>query len=312
MILITGGGGFIGLNLARDLIDRGQEVLLVRRHSFQAPSFLTPYVDKQVKIALGDIGELPFLYRIIKEYHVDSIIHAASLHERTGTLYRTLKSNLDGTAEILEAARIFGVRRVTFLSSVAVYMTTRSMETLREENDLPLESPGYISATKKAGEQICQLYAREYKLSIPIVRPPMVWGPMYHSGLQQQHAMVENAVAGKPTDLSQVYGERKLIYVYVRDCAKAISLVHLAPSLKHDVYNISDGESRTLADFAKAIREVIPSAQIKLGTTRSEKDPDLPPMSIERIKEDVDFAPDYDLKRGVKAYIDWIRDGKYS
>jgi UDP-glucose 4-epimerase len=312
MILITGGGGFIGLNLARDLVDRGQEVLLVRRHSFQAPSFLTPYMDKQVKIALGDIGELPFLYRIIKEYQVDSIIHAASLHERTGTLYKTLKSNLDGTTEILEAARIFSLRRVTFLSSVAVYMTPRSMETLREENDLPLESPGYIAATKKAGEQICRLYAREYKLSIPMVRPPMVWGPMYHSGLQQQHAMVENAVAGKPTDLSQVYGERKLIYVYVRDCAKAISLVHLAPSLKHDVYNISDGESRTLADFAKAIREVIPSAQIKLGTTRSDKDSDLPPMSIERIKEDVGFTPDYDLKRGVKAYIDWIRDGKYN
>ncbi len=312
MILITGGGGFIGLNLARDLIDRGQEVLLVRRHTFEAPSFLTPYVDKQVKIAVGDIGELPFLYRIIKEYNADSIIHAASLHERTGTLYKTLKSNLDGTTEILEAAQIFGVRRVTFLSSVAVYMTTRSMETLHEDKDLPLQSFGYISATKKAGEQICQLYAKEYKLSIPIVRPPLVWGPMYHSGLQHQQAMVENAVAGKPTDLSQVYGERKMVYVYVRDCAKAISLIHLAPSLKHDIYNISDGESRTLADFAKAIREAIPSAQIKLGTTRSEKDSDLPPMSIERIKEDVGFTPDYDLKRGVKAYIDWVRDRKYN
>jgi UDP-glucose 4-epimerase len=124
--------------------------------------------------------------------------------------------------------------------------------------------------------------------------------------------MVENAVAGKPTDLSQVYGERKMVYLYVRDCAKAISLVHLAPSLKHDIYNISDGESHTLADFAKAIKEEIPSAQIKLGTTRSENDPDLPPMSIERIKEDVGFVPDYDLNRGVKAYIDWLRDGKYT
>ena len=107
-------------------------------------------------------------------------------------------------------------------------------------------------------------------------------------------------------------GNWKLIYVYVRDCAKAISLVHLAPSLKHDVSTTSDGESRTLADFAKALREVIPSAQIKLGTARSDKDSDLPPMSIERIKEDMGFTSDYDLKRGVKAYIDWIRDGKYN
>jgi len=311
MILITGGGGFIGLNLARDLIDRGQEVLLVRRHAFDPPTFLAPYVGKQVKIALGNIGELPFLYRIIRAYNIESIIHAASLHERTGTLYDTLKSNVDGTTEIMEAARIFSLRRVTFVSLIAVYMVTRSMETLHENQDLPVQSFGYISATKKAGEQICQLYSKEYKLSIPIVRPPGVWGPMYHSGLQVQQAMVESAVEGKPIDLSQVCGERKMVYIYVRDCAKAISLVHLAPSLKHDIYNISDGESHTLADFAKAIREVIPSAQIKLGTERAETDLDLPPMSIERIKEDVVFVPDYDLSRGVKAYIEWLRDGKY-
>jgi UDP-glucose 4-epimerase len=314
MILITGGGGFIGLNLARDLVDRGQEVLLVRRSAFETPSFLAPYMGKQARISLGDIGDLPFLYRIIKEYSVESIIHAASLHAGTGTLYQALKSNVNGTSEILEAARIFGIRRVTFISSVSVYMTTQSMQIMHEDNDLPLLSSisPYISATKKAGEQICQLYRNEYKLSIPILRPPMVWGPMYHSGLQPQNTMVQNAVAGKPTDFSRLYGGRKMIFVYVRDCAKAISLVHLSPSLKHNVYNLSDGESHTLAEFEEAIREIIPSAEIILGTTRSEMDADLPEMSIGRIKEDVGFMPDYDLKRAVTAYIDWLRDGRYT
>jgi nucleoside-diphosphate-sugar epimerase len=65
MILITGGGGFIGLNLARDLVDRGQNVLLIRRHDFAVPSFLSPCVGKQVTIARGDIGELPVLYSTI-------------------------------------------------------------------------------------------------------------------------------------------------------------------------------------------------------------------------------------------------------
>ena len=56
---------------------------------------------------------------------------------------------------------------------------------------------------------------------------------------------------------------------------------------------------------------MIPTAQIELGTTRSEKDIDLPPRSIERIREDLGFIPEYDFIKAVKAYIDWVRDGKY-
>jgi UDP-glucose 4-epimerase len=314
MILITGGGGFIGLNLARDLIDRGQEVLLVRRHPFEPPSFLAPFIGKQARVSLGDIGELPFLYRTIREYGVESIVHAASLHKGTGTLYKALKSNVDGTIELLEAAHMYGISRVTFLSSIAVYLKDGPMAPVfDEDNDLPVASVHnpYIGATKKAGEQICQLYANEYHMSIPIVRPPLVWGPMYQSGLQHQVTMVKNAVEGRATDLSSVYGGTKMVFVYVRDCARAIGLVHLAPLLKHPIYNISDGETHTLADFTEVIREFIPSAQIRLGSTRSATDVDFPETSIERIREDVGFVPEYGLKRAVKAYIDWFRDGKY-
>ncbi len=311
MILITGGGGFIGLNLARDLIDRGQEVLLIDLHPFKPPSFLIPYMEKEIKMVQGDIRDLSFLYQVMKENRIDSIIHAASLHETTGTLYKSLKVNIDSTIEILQAARIFNLRRVSFISSMMVYLLNKSMEKVEEDQDLPRVSFGYISATKKAGEQICQLYAEEYGMSVPITRPSCVWGPLYRSGLQLQQAMVENSVSGKPTVFQEVYGGRRMPYVYVRDCVRAISLVHLAPSLKHDVYNITDGESHSLADFADALREVIPATQIKLGTTRSEKDFDLPSMSIERIQEDLGFTPEYDFKRAVRAYIDWVRDGRY-
>ncbi len=311
MILITGGGGFISSHLAKDLVNRGQEVLLIDLHFFEPPSFLAPYSDGQIRRVQGDMRDLSFLYRVIKEYKVDSLIHAASLHEGTGPLYKALKVNIDGTIEVLEAARIFSLRRVTFISSVMVYVLNRSLETMREDLNLPWRSMGYISGTKKAGEQICQLYAEEYGMSIPVVRPSDVWGPLYRSGRQKQQAMVENSVLGRPTDLSKVYGGRKWPYVYVRDCARAINLVHLTPSLKHNIYNISDGGSHSLFDFAEAIREVIPTARIELGATRSEKDIDLPPMSIEQIREDLGFTPEYDFRRAVRAYIDWVRDGKY-
>ena len=314
MILITGGGGFIGLNLARDLVDRGQNVLLVRRHSFAVPSFLSSYVGKQVTIVKGDIAEPAVLYSLIKNYQVESIIHAAVLQETSidSTLYQAIKVNLQGTTDILEAARIFGLRRVTFISSISVYMPyTGTSKVLSEDDALPALSSGWISGTKKAGEQICQLYAGEYGLNIPVVRPPQVWGPLYWSGRNPVQKMVESAVAGKPCDLSGVDGGTKSTYIYVRDCAKAISLVHLAPSLKYGIYNISDGEGHSFADFAQAIKEAVPGAQIKLGEKRSPGDIELPPMSIDRIKSDLGFSPNYDFKRAVRAYIEWVRDGKY-
>lgn len=311
MILITGGGGFIGLSTARELVDMGQEVVLVRRQPFQLPSFLTDYEDKQVKTALGDIRDIPFIYRVIHEFNVDSIVHLAMIREGLGSLYQILKVNVDATTELLEAARGFNMRRVTFCSSISVYQPTSGQQLLHEDLDLSVKSRGYISVTKKMGEQLCLLYANEYGLSAPSVRPTGVWGPMYWSGMQPLQLMVENAVAGKPADLSNICGVTKRHFVYVRDCAKAISLIHLAPSLKHDIYNITEGPLHTLNEFADAVKEVIPGAEITLGTAQSERDRDLPPMSIERLKEDVDFTPEYDLKRAVRAYINWVRDGNY-
>jgi nucleoside-diphosphate-sugar epimerase len=315
MILITGGGGFIGLNLARYLVDQGQQVLLVRRHSFEVPSFIAPYIGIQVKVVQGDITEPPVLYSLIKAHNVESIIHAAVATETTSgsTLYQAVRNNIQGTADVLEAAHIFGLRRVTFLSSISVYFPQNSPQsTLSEEDDLPALTTDWIGGTKKAGEQICLLYAKEYGLSIPIVRPPQVWGPLYWSSRSPVHAMIEKTISGKTCELPNIYGHNKAPYVYVRDCSKALGLIHLASSLKYNVYNISDGETHSLADFAHAIQAVIPDARIILGETRSAQDVDRPPMNLARIKSDVGFIPDYDLKKAVRAYVHWLREGKYT
>lgn len=314
MILITGGGGFIGLNLAKYLADQGEQVLLVRRHTFETPSFLSRFAGKQVIIAQGDIAEPTVLYYLIKRYDVESIIHAAVVTEssRGSTLYQAMKVNLQGTAEIFEAARIFGLRRVTFLSSVSVYNPVRpGLKVLSEDNDLSATSGEWISGSKKAGEQICQLYMRQYGLSIPVARPPQVWGPLYWTHRSPVHTMIENAIAGKPSDFSRIYGGNTSPYIYVRDCARAIGLIHLAPVLKHALYNIADSENHSLFDFARAIKEVIPDARIELGEIIPPGFTESPPMSIERIQSDLGFVPDYDLKRAVRAYIAWLRDGQY-
>lgn len=308
MILITGGGGFLGLNLARHLVDRGEEVLLLDNRPIQVPSFLAPFWDKQAKGVLGDLLDLPNLLNVIKEHSVDSIIHAAGFF--AGSIYQMLKINLEGTINVLEAGRLFRLRRISFISSETVYFGAKAA-IFHEGLDLPLTFPTEVPTIKKAGEQICLFYAAQHGLSVPILRPARIYGPLSHGRRFPVGVMVDNAIAHKLVDLSETYGGGKAVYVYVKDCAKGISLVHLSKALKHNAYNLGDDASHSYLDFAKAIKEVIPDAEFRFGTTRSAKDIDFPDLSIEQIKTELGFVVDYDLKRAVKDYINWVRDGKY-
>lgn len=307
MILITGGGGFLGLNVARHLVDRGEEVLLLDNRPIQVPPFLAPFWDKQAKGVVGDLLNLPQLFSLVKQNSVDSIIHTAVLTQ--GNVYQVLRVNVEGTTNVLEAGRIFGLRRVTFMSSSTVYFGAKT--TFHEDMDVPVKSQGFIEATKKASEQICFLYVNEYGLSVAILRPSRIYGPLYYSGRFPIGTMIEQAVAHKTVDLSRFYGANKAYYIYVKDCARGISLVHLAKTLKHSIYNLTDTTPYSYSDFTEAIKEVIPDAEIRLGTTKSARDVDYPNTDTGRIKEELAFIPEYDLKQAVKDYIAYVKDKKY-
>lgn len=314
MILITGGSGFFGTNLGRYLAERKQNVLLLSRHTFKAPSFLEPFWGKEVKATQGDILNLPGLLSIIREYSVNSIIHAATPNE-SEPLYQVIKSALEGTANVLEAARAFNLYRVTFISSVAVYL---GLENIRLTEDLNLPSKAYVpgypvrftSTFKKACEGVCNLYAREYGISVAVVRISRGYGPCSH-WFTPIETMVRGAASGKLVDLSQMYGGSRHNFVHVLDVAQGIALVHLAGTLKHDIYNLGYSTDYSLAQAAQAVKEAIPNAEIRLGTSVTGFEMASGLFDISRIREDLGFTPEYDIQRGIKNTIEWVRHGKY-
>lgn len=316
MILITGGGGLYGVNIAWYLANRGKEVLLLQRSPFQVPSFLAPYWDKQVKGVRGDVQDFPHLMGLVRGYHVDSIIHLAAVWERKGVelpLYHALQVNIGGLIHVLEAARIFGLRHVTFASSNTVYhgMRTPPDGPYHEDLDLPaLTNIGHVSCMKKAGEQICLLYAKQYNLSVCMIRGGRGYGPNKPVGSMPLQKMVLNALEGKPTDFTDLPGNSTEAPVYVKDLARGYGLLHLAEPAKHNVYNISSGNSYSLSELAQVVRDIIPTAEIRLGPPSPDVISYIP--NIERAKNDVGYVPEYaDVKEGIKAWIDYIREGKY-
>jgi UDP-glucose 4-epimerase len=314
MILITGGGGFYGRNIARFLVDQGKKVLLLQRSPFEVPSFLAPFWDNQVKGIRGDVQSLPFLMDLVKAHHVESIIHLAGVSRAAKLpVHETIQVNVQGTVNVLETARLLGLRRVTFASSNTVYhgMKNPPKGPYPEDLDLPAVSPvgGFIPYTKKAAEQLCLLYSKEYKLSVCLVRGGNGYGPGSHRS-NPPDILVPDAVQGKSVDFSHAPENGTLAPVYSKDLAKGYGLLHLSESLKYPIYNISSGNRYTFSEVVGMIKDLIPDADIRLGPPS--KDVSLYYPSIERAKEDVGYVPEYgDLKKGIRAYVEYLRQGKY-
>jgi UDP-glucose 4-epimerase/UDP-glucuronate 4-epimerase len=316
MILITGGGGFLGLNIARHLLEKGQEVLLVQRHTIQPHPILTPYWDRRVKQAAGNVLDWPFLFGLVKQYPVESIIHGAF---DTGTVTKpeTMKNSLpqlvqvelEGSKNILEVARNAGLRRVTFISSVDCYRGwPHECEVWHEDAFLPPVSFSPISNCKRATEQIGFLYSKTYGISFVALRVGRVYGPAA-SHPDPIRIMVETTTADKPADLSKVPESTRGHTVYAKDVGEATSLIHLAKSLQHYIYNVSDGTHPTMLEVAQVIRDFIPNAKITLGPAGQEK-PLHSGVDVKRMKEEFGFVF-RDLKTGIKDYITWLKSGHY-
>ncbi|MBN2062341.1 MAG: NAD(P)-dependent oxidoreductase [Deltaproteobacteria bacterium] len=315
MILIAGGSGFFGFNVARCLAERGEETLLVQRHPIQAPPLLEPYWGKQVRQAAGDILDLSFVLGLVKEFSIESIIHAAhgtaGVREEYGydpPLHQPIAVQVQGTLNCLEAGRIMDLRRVTFVSSVVVYRGwPKDCDIWHEDAYLPPVSFAEIGNKKKAVEQLLLLYVKKYGLSVVSIREGHNYGPAcdWHS----INTMIRNAVAGVPSDFRGIRSNLRRHTVYAKDSGEGTCMIHLAKSLDHYIYNLSDGENPTMEEIAQAIKELVPGAEIHLGPPAKEKTKNVP-VSMERMKEEFGFIP-YDVKKGVAAFIDFIQSGKY-
>ena len=319
MILITGGLGFLGCNLAKLLCDSGEQVLLTSNRNTEVLPLIAPFLEKRLKIQPLDITSLDNVSRVIRDHGVKSIVHAAVRSEKGNTsLYQAMDVNVTGTINVLEAARRAEIRRVLFISSEAVYQGMKDTGPLKEEERLFITSDRFIPGTKKAGEIFCLMYAKQYGMEVVSVRLTRAYGPLYR-GIRNLHGlMVESAAQGKPINLQNYDPTEAHDFIYVKDAARALTLLLNAPTLRHRIYNLGFGRLTSIGEFAQAIKKLVPEAEIHLGDGPGPLISTKTPMDINacvdisRLQEETGFTPEYDPYRGVEHYIHWARDGIYS
>ncbi len=291
-ILLTGAAGLIGRAVRKRLQARGDEVIAVDRLPGEGIiAFDLTEVHRLHEIARGGIG---------------SIIHSGAI---SGPMvaqdnpHLIVQSNVVGTANILEIARIGDVRRVVFLSSVSAFGSTPAgMDPVPE--DVPLMPTSVYGASKAMGEHLVNAYALQHGVDGVSVRPAWVYGPHRTTDCAIR-TMIEDALENLTTRFA--YGRDFFKqYVHVDDIADGVIAAHDAATLPRRSYTLTGASCVTLGEVGEIVRRILPQARIEMADGKDPVDDVQARFDISAAARDLGYVPGHTLEAGIGHYAEWI------
>jgi len=305
MILITGGLGMIGAHTARALVDLGHDVLVTAHRRAEVPSFLAG----RVTVQRLDVTDRDAFLALGGRHHITDIVHLAGTIP-DGDPVGYLRTDTAGLLNALDAARIWGVRRVAVASSLGVYIG-RSEIPWHEELALPAaQLPHLIVAFKKAVEPLTTHSLQGSGVAPVVLRVGSTWGPLMdpESPLHPIPPYISAVLRGgqPPPPLHADDGGDAC---YAPDAGRAIALLMTTQTLRHDTYNVSSGRPFTNRQLANALQAaVVPGLRLELLPGRQAGPGDDPYLDITRLTHDTGFAPSFDVAAAVADYVAWRAD----
>ena len=256
-VLVLGGAGFIGPRVMRRLVERGHDVSCMDINP-TAPSI----VDLQHRIAVyrGDITLMDDVVRVMLEVKPDRVLNLAYLlGAGDNDPHFAMRLNVLGMGNCFEAARLCGIRRVIYASSLAAYGQQRHFgDRAVVEDDLRLGT-GVYAVSKIYNEHQAEWYNRAYQMAITGVRPANVTGPDKVRGSMDHVQCITQPARGQPVQFP--YRDAMRLPIHVEDIAEVFVRVTLAASTQYPIYN-SGWETISLGELAEIVTHYLPDAQI--------------------------------------------------
>lgn len=313
--LITGGTGVNGAATARLLVSRGERpVLLDNRVD---PSLIAD-IAAEVDVVNGDILDGAALKEVVADHGITHIAHMAALMPGPAEANPSLAIaiGVDGTLNVLEAARASDVRRVVYTSSNAFVGNIGGKhghpDFVPLDESLPPNPADLYGVTKVCSETLGNYYRKRYGVEFVALRYPSIYGPgklARHGVLALYGKIIEDAMAGREVSIPQG-GDQWNDAVYVGDVAHSVVLALDAEGLTQWTFNIGTGRGVTLRDFADVLKRIFPEAKIDIGPGLDFRDgykQSYCVFDIGKAREQLGYEPRYFLERGIEAYIDSIR-----
>ena len=307
-ILITGAAGFIGSHLAEFCVEKGFSVkAFVRYNSKNSWGWLeTSEVKNDIEIFSGDVRDLDSVMDAMK--NVDTVFHLAAL---IGIPYSYvspmayIKTNIEGTYNILQASRRFDLEGVVITSTSETYGTAQYVP-IDENHPQVGQSP--YSATKIAADQLAISFYRSFELPVKIIRPFNTYGPR-----QSERAII-------PTIINQILLNKKRInignlhptrdFTFVKDTVNAFMQIASQPDLFGKAVNVGMNKEISIKDLIELISNIM---QVNIEFAMEEERSRSEKSEVERLKCDnslilrnTDWKPRYNLETGLRVTIDWL------
>jgi len=307
-VLVTGAAGFIGSHLTERLVERGAAVqAFVHYNALGTWGWLdTSSVRDDIDVAAGDIRDRDTIRRAMED--VDIVFHLAALIAIPYSYHTPIsyvRTNVEGTVNVLQAAREAGVERVVHTSTSEVYGTAQYVP-IDERHPVQGQSP--YSASKIGADKMAESFHLSYDLPVVTVRPFNTFGPR-QSARAVIPTIIVQCLNGNHVRLGSVHPTRD--FTYIADTVEGYVLAGSVPEAVGRTINLGSGREISIGDLAGMIMRMVGRAasietdEQRVRPEKSEVERLLADRTVAR--EVLGWEPAVSLEEGLERTIEWMR-----
>lgn len=305
--LVTGGAGFIGSHIVDKLVEQGEKVRVLDDLSTGHVENIQHHLDK-IEFMQNSLTDRDAVKRAVEG--VDYILHQGAIPSVPRSVADPIGSNdagINGTLNLLVAAKDAGVKRLVYASSSSVYGNS---PTLPKHEEMPTRPLSPYALTKLAGEHYLRIFHELYGLETVALRYFNVFGPR-QDPTSQYAAVIAKFLS------CMIRGERPTIYgdglqsrdfTYVSNNVNANLLACTAPGVAGEVYNIACGSRVSLLDLVDALNKILGTSIEPIFAAERAGDVKHSQAEISKARERMGFNPIVSFEEGLERLVRWTQD----
>jgi UDP-glucose 4-epimerase len=305
--VVTGGAGFIGSHIAEELVRRQQQVRIIDNFSTGKRENMEPFA-KDVELIEADISSSRDLVKMFTG--ADYVIHQAAIPSVPKSMLDPVtshNSNVNGTLNVLVAARDARVKRVVYASSSSLYGDSPTLPKHEQMMPHPLSPYG---AQKLFGEMYCQVFTRAFALETVSLRYFNVFGPRQDATSQYSGVLAKFIPAVLRNQRPVIYGDglQSRDFTYVQNVVDANLLSCTAPGIGGEAFNVACGDRITVNDMLQQINQITGKNVEAIYEPPRAGDIKHSQADIQRAETMMNYKPMVSFAEGLRRTIEWYAE----